>query len=423
MSQGKAEPIRDLARPRLPFPLRAINTLGGPLAPALISLEEGDLLDVAQRRTGLKDYGDESFREPLGVLLKAIREEAHLSAFGRFSSRRLVIQLLSTRLILQDLLNRHPEIREERIERPIIISGLPRTGTTHLHNLMSRDPALRYIPYWESLEPFLPPGQRPGAGKPDPRLKRCEQAIRFITYIMPLFPSMHEMTVEGPHEEIQFLAAHFSSMLFETTYHIPGYRDWYKSADQTDAYNYMKLIFQALQWQDGETKRRWVLKSPQHLEQSAPLLKVFPDACIVQTHRDPVRITASLCVMIAYAQRMNGTRVDPFAIGRYWADRGEDLLRASVDQRHLIPGGQVTDVRFHEYMADQLGTLRRVYDFAGQPFTEEAARAVEAFIRDNPKGKHGTVLYRLEDVGIDPVERRQALKFYQEFFGVPNEGS
>ena len=278
------------------------------------------------------------------------------------------------------------------------------------------------MPYWESLEPFLPPNQQIKPSEQDPRVKRCERALKFMDYVMPLFSSMHEMTVDGPHEEMQLLSIHFSAMLFETMYFVPSYRDWYKESDHTGAYACMRLALQAMQWQDGSQKR-WVLKSPQHLEQFGPLLAAFPDAMIVQTHRDPVRITASVCTMITYAQRMNARKVDPTAIGHYWADRTEDLLRASIEQRHLVPKDQVLNVRFHEYMADQIGTLKGVYKFIGQPFTDEAERAIQAFIDNNPKGKHGTVQYRLENVGINPAERREALKFYQEFFDVPNEGN
>ncbi|MFO8102446.1 MAG: sulfotransferase [Dehalococcoidia bacterium] len=420
MAQGKAQPITDLARPQTPLAFRTANLLGRPLAPVLFRLDEESLLKSAGKQTGLDDFGGSSFLKPMRILLKSLREEASLSAFGQLATRRLMVQLLSTRLILQDMLNRHPEIVEERIEKPIVIAGLPRTGTTHLHNLMSRDPGLRYIPYWQSLEPFPPASPDSKKPEPDLRRKNCEQALKFLDYVMPLFVSMHEMSVDGPHEEMQLLAVHFSTMLFESIYYLPAYRDWYRASDHEGAYSYMKLILQAMQWQDGD-RRRWVLKSPQHLEQFGPLMKTFPDAYLVQTHRDPVRITASVCTMMAYAQRMNAAKVDPLAVGEYWSARTEDLLRASVEQRHLIPRNQIIDIRFDEYMADQVGNLKRAYDFVEQPFTAEARQAIEAFIADNPKGKHGTVQYRLENVGIDPAERRAALKFYQDFFNVPEE--
>jgi len=385
----------------------------------LINLDEDNLIATARKRTGLNDFGDESFREPMRVFLNAVETDAKPSTLGRFLGRQFLLQLLSNRLLIQDLINRHPEILEERIEKPIVIAGLPRTGTTHLHDLMAQDPNLRHLPYWESLEPVLPVNQQPKPGERDPRMKRCDQALKMMTYIMPLFPAMHEMSTEAPHEEFQLLAIHFSAVLFENMYFVPSYRDWYKSSDHTEAYRYLYRVLQVLQWLRGP--KRWVLKSPQHLEQFGPLLAAFPDARIIQTHRDPVRITASLCTMDTYGKRMNNSPIDPQVNGRYWADRTEDLLRASVEDRHLIPKDQVLDVLFHEYMADQIAMVKRVYEFVDQAFTDEAAKAIQSFIDNNPKGKHGTVLYRLEDFGLDATERREALRFYQERFDIPDE--
>lgn len=417
----KPQPITDLANPRLPFFIKSLNVAGRPFVPLLANLDERSLLARARKRTGLSDFGDEAFRDRLRLLLRALDEEANLSVVGRFLVRQLILQLLSTRLILHDMLTRHPEILEEPIERPVIIAGLPRTGTTHLHNLMSRDRGFRFLPYSESIEPFLPPTKHPKPGEPDPRIKRCEQGLKMLEYIMPLFPAMHEMTAQGPHEEIQLLAIDFATMLFETSYHIPSYRDWYKAQDLTSSYQFLKTVLQAMQWQGNASRKRWLLKSPQHLEQIGPLMAVFPDAKIVQTHRDPVRITASLGTMVAYGHRMNARKVDPVGVGRYWAARTEDLLRASVEHRHLIPEGHAMDVRFHEYMADQMGMLKRVYEFIQRPLTADVFEAMQSFIAANPKGKHGKVLYDLKPLGLSETERRRALRFYQEYFGVPDE--
>jgi hypothetical protein len=230
---------------------------------------------------------------------------------------------------------------------------------------------------------------------------------------------MHEMTVEARHEEIQLLALEFSTMLFESMYVVPSYRDWYRRSDQTAAYRYLKRMLQVLQWLRGP--RRWVLKSPQHLEQIGPLLAVFPDAFVVFTHRDPVRVTASFCTMGAYGLRMQNEGIDVHAAGRYWAARIEDLLRAAVESRDRIPPGQGMDVRFHEFMADDLAMAERVLDFAGEPRTAEARREIDRYLAGHRRGRLGTIDYRLEDFGLDPAERRAALRFYQERFGVPDE--
>ena len=164
-----------------------------------------------------------------------------------------------------------------------------------------------------------------------------------------------------------------------------------------------------------------MLKSPQHLEQQAALIEIFPDATFVQTHRDPVRITASLCTMIAYGSRMNARRVDPVAVGRYWAARTEDLLRGSIQGRAALPPAQVIDVHFVSFMKDDVAIAERVLAFAGQPVTDQARGAIRAFMDANPRGKHGTIDYRLEDVGVDFSERRAALRFYRDHFGVQEE--
>jgi hypothetical protein len=411
--------IDDLGAPRLPLAIRAFNALGGAAAERLAVLEEDALCAAARRRAGSFDLGPDTFRTPLRVLLHALAEEAELSPLGRVLTGQLLTSLLVTRLRLAALLDDHPEIADEAVPAPIVIFGLPRTGTTHLHNLLAQDPALRSLPYWESLDPIPEPRRRGLAPEADPRRKRCEQVLRFQHWVMPLFPAMHEMTADACHEEIQLLAVDFSTMLFEASYHVPGYRDWYLASDQTDAYRTLKVLLQALQWLRGPN--RWVLKSPQHLEQLGPLLRVFPDARLVQTHRDPVRVTASMCTMATYGLRMNSARIDPVASGHYWAARVERMLRTSVEHRRLVPAGQILDVRFDEFMADEPGTLERVYAFAEAPLGDAARRAMASYRESHAPGRHGTIVYRLDDFRLDAEERRGALRFYQERFGVPDE--
>jgi hypothetical protein len=418
---SKQGPIRidDYRDPRLPLPIRLLNRLPGAIARRLLPLAPDALLSAARKRTGLADFGGEGFREPFEILLASIERESGLTPTGRFLTRGLMGQLLDTRLHAHALVARHPEIEEERIEAPIVIIGLPRTGTTHLHNLISQDPDLHSLAYWESLDPVPPAAVLADPSAPDPRRKRCEQALGFVHYAMPLFPLMHEMTADARHEEIQLLAAEFSTMLFEASYFVPSYRDWYLGSDQAPAYATLKRLLQILQWHRGGGGR-WVLKSPQHLEQIGPLLATFPDAKIVQTHRDPVRVTASFVTMGAYGLRMNCGAIDPIEVGRYWADRIETMLRASIEDRPRIPAEQIFDVRFHDFMADDVAMVERIYAFAGLPMTSGARRAMDDYVRANPRGKHGTIHYALEEFGIDPEERRRALRFYQERFDLPD---
>jgi hypothetical protein len=181
----------------------------------------------------------------------------------------------------------------------------------------------------------------------------------------------------------------------------------------------MVKVLRVLQHQHGP--RRWLLKSPQHLEQFGPLIATFPDAFVVLTHRDPVSITASFCTMITYTARASQERVDPARFGRYWASIIQDFLRAAVDDRALLPDAQSLDVCFDDFMADDVATVERVYVRAEQPFTAAVRAAMDAFMDDHPRGKWGAVQYELADFGLHGSERRSALRFYNERFCVRDE--
>jgi Sulfotransferase family len=403
--------IDDYTEPRFSPEARAM--LDAIAAAPAIAFEPEAVLAAASAQTGLDDFGDDWFREPLAVLCQAIPREAGLSAAGRVTAGMSLVSNLVNRLRLEDLLKRHPEIEQLPVARPIVIAGLPRTGTTHLHNLLSSDPALRSLPYWESLEPV--PAQIPPAD-PDPRVERAAMATGFTDVVMPYFKAMHEMTPDHVHEEIQLLAVTLATMLLETQWHVPSYRDWYKATDQTPAYAYLRRILQALQWLRGG--ERWVLKSPQHLEQFIPLTTIFPDATVIVTHRDPVAVTTSLVTMVSYSARTGIDHPDPVSIGHYWSQRVEDLLSACVRDRDVLPAERSMDLRFNDFMADEWGTVERIYQLADQPLTDASRLGMETFLRDHQRGRHGRVHYDLASFGIDPAEREAALAGYRQRFGV-----
>jgi hypothetical protein len=410
--------IDDFANPRFPPEIEELRAGLEAMAPSC-PLEPDALCEAAAEQTGLDDFGDGSYRGRLDVLCGALREEAGLSPAGVVGAHSQLLQLLKNRLLIQQLLSAHPEIRKVPIERPIIICGLPRTGTTHLHNLIAADPSMRYLPYWESLEPVLPEHERPGPGAADPRIARTDASLTLVNSAMPLFERMHEMTTEHAHEEIQLLAIDFSTMLFETIAPMPTWRDFYRSSDQTPSYSYLRTVLQALVWLRGGT--RWVLKSPQHLEQFAPLVSTFPDATFVVTHRDPVSVTASLTTMMTYTARMFLDPIDPQRVGGYWRDRVQQLLTACAEDRDVLPADHSIDVRFQDLLADDMATVRSIYSVAGQPMPPESEAAMGSFLEQHARGRHGSVLYHLEPFGIDPAERREAMRFYSERFGLEDE--
>jgi hypothetical protein len=412
----RPDPIRidDLDQPRFTPEVDAMMQAGGELG-ATIVLETEALESQARRETGLDDFGaDQHLDERVDTLLGALREEAELSSFGKLTTSTQLVQLLKNRLIINDLLQRHPEIDDIDIVSPIVIAGLPRTGTTHLHNLMAADPNLRSLPYWESLEPVLAPAEQATDGAADPRRERTEAGLAFLDGAAPHFKRMHEMTVDHVHEEIQLLAIDFSSMLFETTAPMPSWRDYYLAHDQTPHYEYLRTVLKVLTWLRGGD--RWLLKSPQHIEQFGPLMAAFPDAIVLRTHREPVSVTVSMCTMIAYTSRLHVATVDPKHIGAYWADRIERMLATCTEERDLVPPEQSLDIRFDDFMGDDIGTVEAIYRFVGQDFDAATRDAIVEYSAQHPRGRHGGLVYDIGDFGLDARERAAALGFYTAAF-------
>jgi len=420
MAADRPAPVRieDYSDPQFTPDVQAMLAAIAPLA-ADIDLTPAALMDQARAESGLDDFGPLDFVERLDVYCTALRDEAGLSELGRFNNHTQLVKVLKNRLLVEDLVRRHPEILALELTAPIVICGLPRTGSTHLHNLISADPGLRSLPYWESLEPVLPEAERPGPGDPDPRRARCQVGLDFLHAAMPWFDRMHEMTVDHVHEEIQLLLVDVSTMLMETSTMVPSWAAYYREHDQTSSYRYLRKVLQCLQFLRGG--HRWVLKSPQHLEQFPVLAEVFPDATFVVTHRDPVAVTASMTTMVTYGARMSVAHPDPHVYGAYWADRLERMLTACVRDREALPAGQSVDVQFGDFMADEAGTVARIYDLAGQPLTDDARAAMTRFVREHPRGRHGAVAYDITQFGLDARERRAALRFYSDRFGVSTE--
>lgn len=412
MSALRPGPVRidDLADPVYPEAARPmLDGLAG--YGATLDLSPEALMAAAAGRTGLTGWGATDFRRRLEVLCTALRTEAALSPAGVAVVFEQLTGHLVNRLRLEALITAHPEITDIPVQRPIIICGLPRSGTTHLHNLIAADPAIRSLPYWESLEPFGAPDE----ADEQPRRERCAAGLALVDAVMPHFQRMHEMTVDHAHEEIQLLGNDISGMLFETTYFIPGFAADYKAHDQRPSYAHLKRQLQALSWLRG-TGRRWVLKSPQHLEQFGPLYDTFPDATFVVTHRDPAEVIRSMATMVAYGARMGSDHPDPHALGRYWLDRAADLLNGCLRDRELLPAGQSIDIRFTDFMADEQGTLRAVYDLAGATYDDEVQAAMTSFLTTHPRGRHGEVSYDMAAVGLDPDEVAERLSGYRDRF-------
>ena len=403
--------LEDLAKPRFGPEAQQILDMMAAMAPQC-PLDADALHARASADTGLHDFGAGDYRERLDVYLAALREIDGLHAAGVVNFYGQLLQLLKNRLLFTDLLRRHPEIDDIELQPPVVIAGLPRTGTTHLHNLLAAPPTFRTMPYWESVEPFPLPAE---AGvEPDPRRARMDVAVAVINTVMPHFPLMHEMTTEHVHEEIQLLANDFSTMFFETLGDVPRWRDYYQAHDQTPHYEYLARQLKAMLFLRGG--RRWLIKSPQHLEQVPVLDRVFPGRIVVFTHRDPVPVALSMIAMITYSARMHRTPVPVHQIAASWIDRLEQMLTALVRDRDTIGPQRSVDIRFDDFMANELGVAEHVYALAGEPFTEEARTAIAGYLAGHQRGRLGNVETSWEMFGLTEEGLRARFAPYVERF-------
>ncbi|MGU3652530.1 sulfotransferase family protein [Mycolicibacterium sp. A43C] len=402
--------LDDLAEPRYSAAAQQIRDMMATMAPDF-PLDVEVLHARAQADTGLSDFGPDDYRERLERYVGELRQiEMHGPGVLNFHAQ--LVQWLKNRLLLTDLVARHPEIRDIEVLPPVVIAGLPRTGTTHLHNLLAAPTTFRSLPYWEGMEPFPLPAE--SGVTPDPRITRMDLAVQVMDTLMPHFALMHEMTTEHVHEEIQLLANDFSTMLMETLADVPRWSEYYWSRDQTSSYEYLRTQLQALQFLRGG--RRWVLKSPQHLGQLAVLDAVFPGVVVAFTHRDPVPVALSMITMITYSERMHRDRVDVARTAAGWVRRLEKLLGECVRQRDLIAPERSIDIRFDDFMADEIGVAERVYALAGEPFDEPARAAVGRYLESHRRGRHGRVATSAQMFGLDEDDLRTRFAAYSARF-------
>ena len=373
--------------------------------------------EAAKVRTGLDDFGPDDFRERLHVQLAEMNDDPERTGIGRMLMFGDCSRYAANRLLINDLLRRHPEILEIPIEKPVIVVGLPRSGTTHLVNLLAADTRFRSMPLWESYEPVPNPKEITDVRGEDPRWTRCNRAWQAMQTAAPFIAAMHPMEPDHVHEENELMAPDFSNYNVEWVARAPKWRDYYLAHDQTPHYAYMKTVLQIMQWY--RPRERWVLKSPQHLEQLGPLLTTFPDATIVVTHRDPVAVVQSTITMNCYGARTAYRTTKPEWYRDYWSDRIRRLLESSIRDRHLLPEGRTIDVLFHEYMADEAGTLAAIYECAGLELTPTALSEIGTYQAAHPRGKEGRVIYDLRrQFSVTPDELRAPFDFYYERFPV-----
>ena len=410
-----------LRPPRLPALVRAMNGLAGPVARWLppLALDPDELVETARTRTGCSELGAGVWRDGLTRFLDALESEADLTPLGRYIAREEAVTSLENRLELRDWHRRHPEIANERIERPIVLMGMGRTGTSILHDLLAQDPANRVPLTWEVERPCPPPES--ALRETDPRIAAADARLDRTEQLIPDFKKMHPMGARLPQECVRILSPEFASMALHLTFRVPSYARWlHEEADLAEAYRGHRRFLQLLQWR---SPGRWVLKSPCHLWHLDALLAEYPDALLVQTHRDPLEVLSSLTSLATTLRAMAAKRVDPTEIAREWAELNARAFEHSVAARtsgRLSPE-RVLDVQYREFVRDPFATLRRLYDFAGLDYTDAVDARMRAHWDAHPADAHGRHVHRFSDTGLDAEAERERVAGYQAFFDVAPE--
>ncbi len=381
------------------------------------SLDLQTLLAEAARRTGLDDFGDPVFLEPFERLLRSLREEAQLNATGRAMQFERNVGLLVNRLRTEDHYRRHPEIEDEAIDRPLVIVGLARTGTTMLHRMMASDSRWLALLWYESRNP-APLPEAVGDGAVDPRIRDAEAEVAAMLEGSPDLIAAHPMDAHAPDEEIMLIEHAFTSWNPEAFSRVPGYSAHLDRIDLASGYRYLHRLLRFLQWQKhgrGETATRWVLKAPYHLGSLDALFDTFPDARIAMTHRDPVQTVPSLASLVRTLRVLGSDSVDPLEIGAHWSRRWSAALERAIAAR-AAREERFLDVYYDDLVRDPMAQVRRIYEHAGLPLTAEAEASMRRWAVENERDRRPIHAYTLEEFGYTREGLRRDFAAYWDRF-------
>lgn len=362
------------------------------------------LCAAAVQTAGCDDFGDEAYRAGLDALVASLRGEAQLSELGTIALETQITRALTNRLRVNEWHRTRPELAAAPIERPLIVVGLPRTGTTLLSYLLDCDPAHRSLLRWESLD-LVPPADAASL-RNDPRVAQAAADEEALHALNPQFRSMHYEAPDGPTECVTVLAQDFRSLLWETVANVPSYSEWLLAADHRSAYAHHRRCLQVLQ---SRAPGRWSLKTPHHCLALPELFAEYPDACIVMTHRDPVAVSASV---ISLVRSLSGTFSDADHVDylvRHWPDLLVEAVRRVTEHRAAHPEQDAAwfDLPYDDLVADPVGSGARIYEHFGDELTGVTRARLEEYVRAHPQGEHGRHRYSIDEFGIDAGALRE----------------
>lgn len=376
-----------------------------------------ELIEAARAATGLQRFDSESFREGLDILL-ADASKVDYPEMGVQRFRGSVIGALSNRLKISAYLEQRPELLKSPIERPVFVFGIPRTGTTLLSNLLAADPARRSPLTWEIDDPVPPPTK--DTLYTDPRaLARLEMERKMLA-ARPDAGKYYRSSAIYPNECMFFINADFKALMWEGRGRLPNYRDWlFNNADLTSTYQYHQRFLQVLQ---AELSGVWNLKQPSHGLWLETLLRIYPDARLVWTHRDPLTATGSFCSLMKMGSSAFGLTPDLDYIAKNYSWQAVEHAHRIMDARARIGHDRIIDVHYADLMRDPVGSMRKLYRSLGDDFTPEAENGMRTWIADNPQDKFGKHEYQLAQFGLTPDQVRGMFERYLSEYDVEREG-
>lgn len=372
------------------------------------------LIEEAQAITGLTDFGGDSFRVGLAHLLSSLERDANLPPSGRAEALKVIRRRLTNRLRIEDWYARHPDIEQQAVQGPVIVMGLPRTGSTALGNMLSLDPQFRSLRGWEQDEPVPPPVL--GVEQDDPRRAAALARIQRIYQEDPAFAAQHIHEVDASMEDTEVLGLEFAAQ--QMTLPVFSYFDWWREADMTAAFAYHRRVAQLLQ--SRRPPHLWLFKAPHHKFHLDAVIAAYPDARFVMTHRDPAKVVPSYASLVTRSAWPRGAmdHHDMTQVGRYLGRHLRRGMERAIDARDRIGEDRFIDIHHQDLNADPHAVLNRIYAFLGLDFAPAMQGAVTAWLGKHRSGAHGEHRYTAEDYGLTAAEIRADYDFYIKRFTV-----
>ncbi|MDP6978569.1 MAG: sulfotransferase [Myxococcota bacterium] len=372
------------------------------------------LHDIAREETGLDDFGDEHYLEGLKVLLEQYDMDCDLSPMGVMSSKMKMVHVLKRRLLAEQAWKDDPSVLDIPIEKPLVITGLVRTGSTALHYLLGSDPDRQFLPYWLSEHPQPRPPEDTWQDHPD--YQQSKGAIDMTYEIDPSLKAIHFMSPDWPEECGHLMAQNFTDDYWEGATRVPHYLEWYKQKSLVETYRRHKKLLQLI----GSTQPEmpWLIKYPVHMKHLRSFLEIYPDARVIWTHRDPSNVLSSYASLIAGFRKLNCNAVDHEDIVQEQMESWAAAADRAIEIRSEHDPAQFYDLHFEDFVGDSVAAARRIYDSFGIEWTDRAEIAMREHHADNQQGKHGKHDHSL---GVLETSRQAMLdRFanYIEHFGV-----